>query len=296
MRVTREVADRVVGSKLLCVINWYDVIDGLHAGDPGHMEDEDDFITFLQEVRTYQVGEGPAARLVDEVLLENRKRHRYRPMRAKTHGYLCPIFASSINRWRSSSETIPDQVSLITNNVSTEDVAGTYNIKFYVGGKRDVGAVGVCYYSRRCSGTVSLTVTEAIDKDGDVIEKLEGSIQFGNGPVVMPKDLDRKKMANRSKNDGFDQHSEHYNWYRPNSGTLKLTECDDVAVAHHSNMVALNQDRVERIEAPGNALAFKLNSTTGNKKNGPGSGAVHEFWRDSTDQTNDEQIDLIFPD
>ena len=71
MRVTREVADRVVGSKFLCVINWYDVIDGLHAGDPGHMEDDDDFITFLQEVRTYQDGEGPASRIVDEILLEN---------------------------------------------------------------------------------------------------------------------------------------------------------------------------------------------------------------------------------
>ena len=62
-----------------------------------------------------------------------------------------------------------------------------------------------------------------------------------------------------------------------------MTDEDFVAVADHSNKVALNRDGMERIEVPGNALAFKLNSTTDNNKNGG----------DSTDQTNDEQI---FPD
>ena len=62
MKVTEDAANRVLRSKVLCVINLVGLFppDGLHAGDPGHMEDEDDFLTFLSDVRDYQNGVGPA--------------------------------------------------------------------------------------------------------------------------------------------------------------------------------------------------------------------------------------------
>ena len=74
MKVTEDAANRVLRSKVLCVINLVGLFppDGLHAGDPGHTEDEDgDFLTFLSGVRDYQNGVGPAEELVDALILEN---------------------------------------------------------------------------------------------------------------------------------------------------------------------------------------------------------------------------------
>ena len=41
MKVTEDAANRVLRSKVLCVINLVGLFppDGLHAGDPGYMED-----------------------------------------------------------------------------------------------------------------------------------------------------------------------------------------------------------------------------------------------------------------
>ena len=73
MKVTEDAANRVLRSKVLCVINLVGLFppDGLHAGDPGHMEDEGDFLTFLSDVRDCQNGVGPAEELVDALILEN---------------------------------------------------------------------------------------------------------------------------------------------------------------------------------------------------------------------------------
>ena len=73
MKVTEDAANRVLRSKVLCVINLVGLFppDGLHAGDPGYMEDEDDFLTFLSDIRDYQNGVGPAEELVDALILEN---------------------------------------------------------------------------------------------------------------------------------------------------------------------------------------------------------------------------------
>ena len=40
MKVTEDAANRVLCSKVLCVVNLVGLFppDGLHAGDPGHMD------------------------------------------------------------------------------------------------------------------------------------------------------------------------------------------------------------------------------------------------------------------
>ena len=227
---------------------------------------------------------------------------RYRDLRAVTHGYLCPIFTSYVQAsspWN-NMETPLDQVALSTDAISRDDVVGEYNIQFYVGGKLDIGPK---VFSRRCGGTVILTVEDVTDQDGHVTKKLKGNIQLGNGRVRMPHELerkgprrladyggklkkgkcmheamdavDRKKMADRRAADfalatRIDQHSEHHNWYRPSSGAMNFTECTANDVANHSGLIALGRDHVnnrqkERTQIPGDAVAFKLDPKSSEK-------------------------------
>ena len=80
MKVSKGVAKRVLGSKILCVVNVYGLVEGLHASrdSPDYMEDDQDYLDFLANSLEHGDGEGPIASLVDAVLLENGRGTRCR--------------------------------------------------------------------------------------------------------------------------------------------------------------------------------------------------------------------------
>ena len=71
MTVSREAtlrAKRVLGSKILCVVNVYGLEEGLHASrdSPDYVEDDQDYLDFLTDSLQHGDGEGPIASLIEE--------------------------------------------------------------------------------------------------------------------------------------------------------------------------------------------------------------------------------------
>ena len=76
MTVSREAtlrAKRVLGSRILCVVNVCGLEEGLHASrdSPDYVEDDQDYLDFLTDSLQHGDGEGPIASLIEALLLEN---------------------------------------------------------------------------------------------------------------------------------------------------------------------------------------------------------------------------------